>query len=150
MSKEPSLEEVFNLAKEMGVEVKIGGSPTFKGGTIGGRKVVIVPEDSLDGKDANIAMLHELGHIRFGHSESRNPKQFVLNELEADRWALTTKCGYPQEEWNWSLLPGIVEDAADKFGLSLRDAWRIAKEAARSFGVSSSSLQKAEEELKNR
>jgi len=146
--EEPSVDEVLDLARTMGVEVKTASTSTFKGGILGGRKVVLVPERSLEDEDLNVAILHELGHIKFGHSGYSDPKRFVLNELEANRWALTTKCGYPQEEWDWSLLPGIAEDLAEKFGLSLREAWITTKEVARGFGIGSNSIKKAEEELK--
>ena len=146
------LEEVFSLADSMGVEVKASSEATFKGGLQEGRKVVLVPEEAQGEEEDILAgnILHELGHIRFGHTGSDNPRRFVLNELQATHWAMTTKGGYPVEEWDWSVLPGIAEDLAAEFGLSLGEAWGITKGAARETGVSSSSLQKAEEEVRTR
>jgi len=150
MSGELGIDEVLDLARSIGVEVKETDTPVFKGGVVDGRRVVLIPKGSLEDESANIAILHELGHIKFGHAGSRDPRQFVLHELEANRWALTTMSGYPQEEWDWSILPGITEDLADEFGLSLNEAWKIARDVARKFGVGSTSLQKAGEELRYR
>jgi len=153
--KNLDLKEVLSLADKMGVEVREDPTTsTFKGGIQEGRKVVLLPEDARDEEGDILAglILHELGHIRCGHYGSTldSPEKFVLGELQANHWALTTKGGYPLEEWDWSILPGITEDLAEEFGLPLDEAWNIAKKVAKKVGVSSSSLQKAGEEVRNR
>jgi len=95
-------------------------------------------------EDADVAVLHELGHIRLGHFGYRDSRQFVRNGLEANQWTLTTQCGYPQEDWDWSLLLGIAEDLASHFGLSLKETWSVTKSVVREMGVSSSSLEQGE------
>ena len=147
-----NLDEVLELASKMGVEVRVTPEvKVFKGGIQGGKKVVLIPEKHSEDEEGILAgeVLHELGHIRYEHygSGSDDPKRFVLQELQANHWALTTKGGYPMRQWDWSILPGIAEDLAEKFGMSLGEAWQITRQVAKEAEVSSSSLNKAEEEV---
>ena len=150
------LEEVIELAKSMGVEVYVNPNvETFKGGRLpSGEKVVYIPEGS-EGEEEDILageILHELGHIRFEHfgSGGGSLERFIRDELQATSWALGTKAGYSEDSWVVGILPGIAEDASERFGISLWDAWQVTKRVASKVGTSGASIRKAEEEVKAR
>ena len=150
-----SLDEVLQLSKDMGVSIiETSDTDVFKGGLVDGRKVVLVPKSASSDEEDILAgeILHELGHIRYGHFGSGydDPEEFVSNELQANHWALTIKGGYLGGEWDWSVLPGIAEDLSGVFGIPLSEAWGITKKVAKRMGVSPSSLVKAEEDVRSR
>jgi len=150
-----SLPEVLKLAGDMDVTIYIDPeTPTFKGGKVEGEKVILVPEGAEKAEEDVFAMelLHELGHIRFTHFglQEGTPKEFAYKEIQANKWALSTKSGYTDEQWASGLLPGITEDMMRECGMSVRDAWETVKKAAGELGISRGAISSAYEELKTR